>query len=242
MSRLHSRRAVLAAICSLFLATSTFAADAKPVKKRTPKKRAPNPAFAPVTDDPALPRVLLIGDSISIGYTVPVQKLLAGKANVHRIPTNGGPTTRGLANIDAWIGDKPWDVIHFNFGLHDLKYVDENLKNSPPDKGRQQVGPEDYRKNLTTIVERLEKTGAKLIWRPTTPVPPGAHSRIAAAEGEYNRIAAEVIADRNIAVNDLNPLIHSQPELQKKADVHFTPEGSQALAESVVASIEDALK
>lgn len=32
-----------------------------------------DPAFDPVKDDPNLPRVLLIGDSISIGYTVPVR-------------------------------------------------------------------------------------------------------------------------------------------------------------------------
>jgi hypothetical protein len=66
-----------------------------------------------------LPRVLLIGDSISMGYTLDVRELLKGKANVHRIPTNGGPTTNGLKNIKAWLGDSKWDVIHFNWGLHD---------------------------------------------------------------------------------------------------------------------------
>jgi hypothetical protein len=55
-----------------------------------------SPAFSPVVDDPALPRVLLIRDSISIGYTVPVRKALAGKANVHRIPENGADTVNGL--------------------------------------------------------------------------------------------------------------------------------------------------
>ncbi len=59
--------------------------------------------------------MLLIGDSISIGYTMPVRKLLEGKANVHRIPTNGGPTKNGIANIDNWLGTKKWDVIHFNW-------------------------------------------------------------------------------------------------------------------------------
>ena len=53
---------------------------------------AQSPAFATVVDDPALPRVLLIGDSISIGYTVPVRKALAAQANVHRIPENGADT------------------------------------------------------------------------------------------------------------------------------------------------------
>ena len=72
------------------------------------QERQPNPAFAPVEDDPELPRVLLIGDSISIGYTVPTRELLAGVANVHRIPVNGGPTTRGVEAIDEWLGGEPW--------------------------------------------------------------------------------------------------------------------------------------
>ena len=93
------------------------------------KKKGP---LAPVTDDPKLPRVLLIGDSISIGYTLPTREFLKGKANLHRIPTNGGPTTRGLASIDAWIGESKWDVIHFNWGLHDLKYMGPNGENLFP--------------------------------------------------------------------------------------------------------------
>src|SRR5689334_21790630 len=80
-----------------------------------------SPAFAPVTDEPGLPRILLIGDSISIGYTVTVRTMLAGKANVHRIPENGADTANGLKKLDAWLGDARWDVIHFNWGLHDLK-------------------------------------------------------------------------------------------------------------------------
>ena len=76
-----------------------------------------NPAMRPIQDVPGLPRMLLIGDSISIGYTLPVRERLAGKANVHRIPENGGPTTNGLARLDAWLGTQRWDVIHFNWGL-----------------------------------------------------------------------------------------------------------------------------
>src|SRR5262245_53545807 len=89
--------------------------------KKANSPPTPDPAFAPVKDDPALPRVLLIGDSISIGYTVPTQRLLKGQANVHRVPENGGPTINGLKKIDQWLGDKPWAVIHFNWGLHDLR-------------------------------------------------------------------------------------------------------------------------
>src|SRR5688572_1778820 len=119
----HTRRLTFASLLSAFLLL-TFAAvsDAQDAPKK-PAARV-NPAFVPVTDDPALPRVLLLGDSISMGYTVPVRERLKGVANVHRPAANCGPTERGVANLDKWLGDGKWDVIHFNFGLHDLKYVD----------------------------------------------------------------------------------------------------------------------
>jgi len=107
-----------------------------------------------VKDDPKLPRVLLIGDSVSRGYTQPTRKALAGKANVHRAPANCGPTASGLKNLDTWLGEGKWDVIHFNFGIHDRA-----------------TPAADYVKRLEEIVVRLEKTGAKLIWTSTTPIP-----------------------------------------------------------------------
>ena len=125
---------------------------------------APHPSLEPITDDPNLPRVLLIGDSISMGYTVAVRELLAGKANVHRPATNCGPTSRGVAGIDAWLGDGEWDVIHFNFGLHDLKYMED---------GTHQVPIDQYEANLRTLIDRMEETGATVIWCSTTPVPEG---------------------------------------------------------------------
>ena len=107
------------------LVLGLIAAEAADTKKSGPARpRRPDPAFALVTDDPKLPRVLLIGDSISIGYTLPVRELLKGKANLHRIPVNGGPTITGLEKLKGWIGDGKWDIIHFNWGLHDLKFMD----------------------------------------------------------------------------------------------------------------------
>src|SRR5689334_20512700 len=49
-------------------------------------------ALIPVKDRPGLPRVLLIGDSISVCYTPATREELKGEANVHRIPENGGHT------------------------------------------------------------------------------------------------------------------------------------------------------
>ena len=113
-------------IATLSLAGCILTGFAQP-KEAKPRAANPpvavDPSLGSVVDDPKLPRVLLIGDSISMGYTVPVRNLLKGKANVHRIMENGGPTTNGLAKIKLWLGNSKWDVIHFNFGLHDLKLV-----------------------------------------------------------------------------------------------------------------------
>ena len=57
--------------------------------KAAPKKKKVNPAMIPVEDVEGLPRVLLIGDSISIGYTVAVRVIEAG--------LKGTPCERGRA-------------------------------------------------------------------------------------------------------------------------------------------------
>jgi acyl-CoA thioesterase-1 len=198
--------------------------------------------MTPVVDDPNLPRVLLIGDSISIGYTVPVRELLKGKANVRRPLTNCGDTARGLKSLDDWLGSGKWDVIHFNFGLHDLKYLDANGSLASPDKGKQVASLVQYEQNLRQIVERLKKTGAKLIWCSTTPVPEGSSGRVKSDELKYNEVAAKIMAESGVATDDLHALATAkQAEIQLPKNVHFSKEGSRELARAVVASIEKAL-
>ena len=217
--------------------------EAKAKAKAKAQQRRVNPVYAPIKDDPALPRVLLLGDSISIGYTLPVRKALEGKANVHRAPTNCGPTTRGLENLDAWLGDGKWDVIHFNFGLHDLKYQDETGKNTSPDKGKQQVPLDAYEQNIKQIVERLKKTGATLIWCNTTPVPAGEPQRVKGDAVKYNEVATKIARENGVSVNDLYTFaLERLKKIQRPANVHFTPEGSQELGEEVARQIEAALK
>jgi acyl-CoA thioesterase-1 len=219
---------------------------AGPLAAQQPKakvKAADNPAYKQVEDVPGLPRVLLLGDSISIGYTVAVREQLKGKANVHRPATNCGPTTNGVKNIDAWLGDSKWDVIHFNFGLHDLKYVDATGKNVEPTKGRQQVSHDDYAKNLETIVARLKKTGAKLIFCTTTPVPEGSQARVKGDELQYNKIATNIMKNNDVAIDDLyDYALPKLKEIQLPANVHFSPEGSKVLAKQVAESITLALE
>lgn len=194
----------------------------------------PNPALQPIQDEPGLPRVLLIGDSISIGYTLPVRELLKGQANVHRIPENGGNTNNGTNKLTAWLGAGKWEVIHFNWGLHDLRL----------NEGQVAVSLAQYEANLRTLVKQLKATGAKLIWCSTTPVPEGELNppRKTTDVIAYNEVAARVMKENGIVTNDLyafaSPLSR---DIQLPANVHYKPEGYTRLAAQVAATIKKAL-
>lgn len=233
---------ILALLTGFVLATAggVAAQATKPVTG--PARGGKNPAFARVADDPALPRVLLIGDSISIGYTIATREALKGKANVHRPAANCGPTTRGVEHLDAWLGEGKWNVIHFNFGLHDLKYVDDAGKNTSPQKGRPQVPPEEYEKNLEQIVERLKRTGATLVFATTTPVPTGEPQRVHDDAAKYNDIARRVMKKHDVRIDDLHAFcLPRLKEIQLPANVHFTKAGYAALGEEVAKQVGVAL-
>lgn len=200
------------------------------------------PALLPVDDVPGLPRVLLIGDSISIGYTREVRQRLAGRANVHRPPENCGPTVLGLEQLDGWLGSGRWDVIHFNFGLHDLKFMDaKGTYIVPGPNDRPLASPEEYAANLRAIVARLQRTGARLIFATSTPVPAGTVGRVERSELTYNAAAEQVMRDAGVPIDDLHALVVIHPELQLPKNVHFKPEGYMALAEQVTVTITAAL-
>jgi len=194
----------------------------------------------------ATPRVLIIGDSISIGYTAAVGELLEGKARVERIPGNAQHTGTGLIKLDQWLGDESWDVIHFNWGLWDLCYRNRTSKmQGHRDKvdGTLTTTLSQYEQNLEKLAARLEATGAKLIWAATTPVPEGEAGRIQGDAAKYNAVAAKIMQAHGVTVNDLHAaMLPRQKEFQiRPGDVHFTQEGSRYLAEEVAAAVLEAL-
>ena len=222
----------------LLVALTTSRAAETPARPAASTSKVPEPAFAPVADVPGLPRVLLLGDSISIGYHVGVRERLAGRANVHRPAENCGETARGVKSLDRWLGNGRWDVIHFNFGLHDLKYLDAAGKYVTPDQGKQVASPAEYEANLRQIVARLKATGATLIFATTTPVPAASSGRVEHDETRYNEAAVRVMQELGVAIDDLHAVIAGRQEkLQRPHNVHFTAEGYAALADRVVATI-----
>jgi len=194
-------------------------------------------------EPPPLPQVLIIGDSISIGYFEPLQKRLKDVAVVSHNPGNAQHTAYGLKKLDVWLGDTRWDVIHFNHGLHDLKYIDARGRNTSVETGKQQIPIDQYERNLEEIVKRLKKTGAKLIFATTTPVPDGTGFRAKGDAVIYNRAAERVMNKHGVPINDLYSFaLPRLKEIQRDSNVHFNPQGSELLAEQVAKSILKALE
>ncbi len=113
MLQLKTNRTFLAATFAVLLTTSLAIAqspagtETKPpakAKSARPAKQLPAAYQPPEKIDPSLPNVLMLGDSISIGYMLDVRKELEGEANVFRPATNCGPTTNGIAGIEDWLG------------------------------------------------------------------------------------------------------------------------------------------
>ncbi|MFN3240125.1 MAG: sulfatase-like hydrolase/transferase [Planctomycetota bacterium] len=192
-------------------------------------------------------RVLILGDSISMGYTPFVQRLLRQDVWVLRPAENCAGTTKGVANVDRWlqIEGGEWDLIWFNFGLHDLKRVQPNGRNSNDPKHGRQAEPEVYERQLREIVGKLQATGAKLVFATTTPIPEGGvkpHRDVDDAP-RYNAIARAVMADQGVDVVDLHAFVLArQQRIQPRVDVHFTKEGSRLLGEEVAARIRERLQ
>ena len=114
----------------------------------------------------------------------------------------------------------------------------------PKEKGgKVQVDLSEYEQNLELLVGRLSKTGAKLIWRNTTPIPPGSKGRYVGDSIRYNSAASRVMIRYSIPTHDLFTLSRERmKDIMRPANVHYTEEGSKVLAESVADVILQALK
>ncbi len=192
-----------------------------------------NDAWAYVKDDPTLPRLLIIGDSISRAYTVDTRKALKGKANVHRAPANCGPTGKFLELGETWLhqnGSNKWDVIIVNFGIHDGK------------------NPAGYEGKLRKVIARLKQTGATVFWVRTTPWGKDPKVFDDGANGDAsivtNAIADRVAKEEELKVIDAHavmaPMLGSH--LNRKDFTHWDPEAYRILGDAVADAVAPSLK
>ena len=183
-------------------------------------------------------QVILIGDSIRMGYQETVCQQLADVAQIWGPGQNGGDSANVRAHLDEWALNRPAAVLHLNCGLHDIK--------KPFDTGCAQVALDQYEDNLRDIFSRLRDSGrARVVWATTTPVDEDLHhrnkgfDRFEADVKAYNSAAVALAAEFELQVDDLHhtmteagPAAHLTPD-----GVHFTPAGSQLLGGAVAAGL-----
>jgi len=184
--------------------------------------------WMPNTNKTDLPRVMLIGDSITRGYYAAVEEKLKGKAYVARFTTSkaiGDPAL--LAEITTFLAQQKFAVVHFNIGMHGWAYSEA-----------------DYKRHFPALVEAIRQAApaSKPIWASTTPVRKEHddgfnNGRIVVR----NRIARQYAEATGIPIDDLHDLMSKNTGLYSD-DVHFTKEGSGILATQVASEIEKLLR
>lgn len=189
-------------------------------------------------------KILIIGDSISIGYTPYVWKYFQGKAMVTHNPGNGQHTGTGLEKIEEWIGDGDWDLIQLNWGLWDLVYRHPDSKaygNRDKINGKATFTVEEYAANLDSLITKIkELSDAKLIFVTTSYVPEEETGRFSSDPEKYNAAAKVVMQKHGVPVNDIYEASKAIHKVHGKGndDVHYTEKGSVELGKLIVGFIQ----
>lgn len=193
------------------------------------------------------PRILIVGDSISIGYTPFVKTYFKQKAEVIHNPGNAQHTGTGLANIKEWIGNGNWDIVQINWGLWDMCYRHPDAKTyGKRDKTNGEItfDIEDYKAHLDAIIKIIkENTNAKIIFVTTSYVPTKEPGRYTKAPLEYNAAAKEVMQKHGIEVNDIyNKTISIHNKYGNgDSDVHYSKKGYEELSKFIINFLEEKL-
>ena len=184
-------------------------------------------------------KLILIGDSIRMGYQTDVIRELTNLADVWAPTQNGGNSANILQHLDEWIISRSPDVVHINCGLHDLR--------KDFDTGEPAIPINQYESNLRALLGRiLVETDCTVIWAMTTPVNESWHhewkgfDRLEADVAAYNGVALKVADDLDIPINDLFGVITDagRDNCLTPDGVHFTPEGCALIGKAVAKFVE----
>jgi len=188
--------------------------------------------WVPGGDLGKLPRVLLVGDSITRGYYAVANEKLKDKAYVTRFTTSAFLGDRMyLKQMDSLLDEYSFDVIHFNNGLHGWAYSEQ-----------------EYEAALPRVVDHIrgKAPGAAIILVRSTPLRNGKDLSQLRRDNERvkarNRILDAFAAARGLKVNDLYGLVISHPDYHGQDGTHFNNEGRQAQGEQVAAVVLECLE
>lgn len=184
-------------------------------------------------------KILLLGDSIRMGYDKYVKAALEGVAEVYYPPVNCKFTQNVLRMAKSWKVDGGWpedmDLVHWNVGLWDLLHLDEAALSTP----------EYYGYMIGRIDRKLRELfpNAKFVFALNTSVDESGntnnHGRYNAEIEQYNQIAIEALKQNDTLINDLNTISKLAAERGAHSDrTHYaTDEGRRLLGGQVIRMI-----
>ena len=186
--------------------------------------------------------VLLIGDSIRMGYEEAVKKSLENDARVYFPEENcrfASYVLRYMHEYKNLLGDKQVDVLHWNAGLWDCLRLFEEEPHTPVDV---------YAYYIERICIRIKKIfpDAKVIFATSTSV----QSELMATDFKryneeieiYNKAATEVVKKYGFEINDLYTTSVGLPSDAHSDPVHYyTSFGTRVFAEQVLSYLLPAL-
>ena len=187
-------------------------------------------------------KVVLIGDSIRMGYQPLVMKKCK-KAEVWGPMENCRHSLWVLDHFQEWVADQEPDVVHVNFGIHDC---------IPMADGNHQVLLPQYRLSIKRVISKVKDLGkTQMIWATTTPLYRSEQDkpmnewqvREDAQLKEYNDAALEIVQAKSLPVNDLHEVIMSNDYSKCLIEdgCHMTEFGNDVLSDAVVKATEELL-
>lgn len=191
-------------------------------------------------------KVLLLGDSIRIGYQVKVRSLLSEIADVVYPEQNGRDTTTTLWQANQLFSKLgKFDLIHWNNG-----YWDMNIEAPMTEPFHPQA---EYRHNLQRMANFFKQNAYRVIFATSLPIEQAGEATDNTDMNaqihynnrwvlDYNAIAQEVMIAEGVQVNDLYQFCLQGPNYYKSADhLHLTDQGYQAMAEVIAQKITNEL-
>jgi acyl-CoA thioesterase-1 len=196
--------------------------------------------------DAPLKNILIIGDSVSKCYSSYICEYMPKDYAVFHNKNNALDSSSGRRRLDLWIDKRHWDLVYFNFGLHDIihdRAIDKSCKDVSCKLQRTSV--ESYKANLKSILFSVKQYSSNVVYALTTPFLPDVKDSfwVSSDVPLYNAIAIEIMEGQGVPIDDLYSVVISNlQKIQVKQDVHFTPEGCKTLASRVAQTISGVLK
>lgn len=177
------------------------------------------------TDTPK-PNLLVIGDSISVGYTPVLQSVLA-EYDVFHSPCNAAYSGYTALHIDDWLDDNVWDVIVFNNGIWDL-----NTEGVPLTS---------YGSYMTTIADKVQAAAPLVIFVSTSKHPQPYFDFVANPPIPrailMRQMAEYIMTSRGIPINRLGEAGDALEGFKTPDLVHYYQDGYELIGKAIAGTV-----